>query len=134
MRAKVLQLVTYVSILPAIFLVRTLLHAEGEEIRLIVRGDDLGMTEGSLVAFESAFNKGILTCGSVIVCAPWFEAAAGLRRVILTGAWESISVWSGSGVAAGGGQWFPGTGYRQSLMKMGFYLALPGNSGGENLK
>lgn len=52
------------------------LHAG--EIRLIVRGDDLGMTEGSLVAFERALNRGILTCASLIVCAPWFEAAAEL--------------------------------------------------------
>jgi len=56
------------------------MHAQAEGIRLVVRGDDLGMTQGSLVAFERAFNKGILTCGSVIVCAPWFEAAAALGR------------------------------------------------------
>lgn len=40
----------------------------------------MGMTQGSLVAFESAFNRGILTCASLIVCAPWFEAAAELTR------------------------------------------------------
>jgi predicted glycoside hydrolase/deacetylase ChbG (UPF0249 family) len=56
------------------------MRAEAEGIRLIVRGDDLGMTQGSLVAFERAFNKGVLTCGSIIVCAPWFEAAATLSR------------------------------------------------------
>jgi len=49
-----------------------------DKIRLIVRGDDLGMTQGSLVAFERAFNEGILTCGSIQTCAPWFEAAAEL--------------------------------------------------------
>ncbi len=48
-----------------------------EEIRLIVRGDDLGMTQGSIVAFDRAFKKGVLTCASVLACAPWFEAAAG---------------------------------------------------------
>ncbi|MFA6472835.1 MAG: ChbG/HpnK family deacetylase, partial [Candidatus Latescibacterota bacterium] len=49
-----------------------------EEIRLIVRGDDMGMTEGSLEAFELAFNHGILTSAAIQVPAPWFEAAAAL--------------------------------------------------------
>ena len=49
-----------------------------EEIRLIIRGDDFGMTQGSLVAFQKAFNEGVLTCGSMQVAAPWFEAAAEL--------------------------------------------------------
>jgi chitin disaccharide deacetylase len=51
-----------------------------DEIRLIVRGDDLGMTQGSLIAFEKAFNAGVLACGSVLVPAPWFEGAAALCR------------------------------------------------------
>lgn len=51
-----------------------------EEIRLIIRGDDMGMTHGSLVAFEKAFNEGVLTCASVQVPAPWFEAAAELSK------------------------------------------------------
>ena len=49
-------------------------------IELIVRGDDLGMTQGSVSAFERAFSDGILTCGSIQVCAPWFEAAAALAK------------------------------------------------------
>ena len=51
-----------------------------EDIRLIIRGDDMGMTQGSLVAFELAFNNGVLTCGAVQVPAPWFEGAAELCR------------------------------------------------------
>jgi len=31
-------------------------------IQLIVRGDDLGMTQGSIIAFERAFNDGVLNC------------------------------------------------------------------------
>ncbi|MBN1894879.1 ChbG/HpnK family deacetylase [bacterium] len=50
------------------------------EIRLIVRGDDFGMTQGSLMAFERAFKEGILTCGGMIVPGPWFEGAAELSR------------------------------------------------------
>jgi len=79
-RGNGLRLANYVGIVLVISLVVSVMHAEAEEIRLIVRGDDLGMTQGSLVAFERAFNEGILTCGSVIVCAPWFEAAAALSR------------------------------------------------------
>jgi predicted glycoside hydrolase/deacetylase ChbG (UPF0249 family) len=50
------------------------------DIRLIVRGDDLGMTHGSLVAFEKAFKEGILTCASILATAPWFEGAAELYK------------------------------------------------------
>ena len=53
-----------------------------EEIRLIVRGDDFGMTQGSLIAFEKAFDEGVLTCWSVLVPAPWFEGAAELKIVL----------------------------------------------------
>ena len=49
-----------------------------QDIRLIIRGDDMGMTQGSLEAFEKAFNNGVLTCGAIQVPAPWFEAAAEL--------------------------------------------------------
>ncbi|HUU26839.1 MAG TPA: ChbG/HpnK family deacetylase [archaeon] len=51
-----------------------------QNIKLIVRGDDMGMSQGSLVAFERAFNQGVLTCGSIIVPGPWFEGAAELCR------------------------------------------------------
>jgi len=51
-----------------------------QEIKLIIRGDDLGMTQGSLVAFERAFNEGVLTSGAMVVPGPWFEAAAELAR------------------------------------------------------
>ncbi|MEA2064512.1 MAG: ChbG/HpnK family deacetylase [Gemmatimonadota bacterium] len=50
------------------------------EIRLIIRGDDLGMTQGSLPAFEKALNQGVLTCASIVVPGPWFEGAAELCR------------------------------------------------------
>ncbi len=49
-------------------------------IRLIVRGDDMGMTQGSVAAFEKAFNEGVLTCGAIQACAPWFEAAASVCK------------------------------------------------------
>ena len=51
-----------------------------DEIRLLVRGDDMGMTQGSLAAFEEAFNRGVLTSGAIQATAPWFEGAAELCR------------------------------------------------------
>ena len=54
--------------------------AQCQDIKLIIRGDDLGMTQGSLVAFERAFNEGVLTSGAMIVPGPWFESAAELAR------------------------------------------------------
>jgi chitin disaccharide deacetylase len=51
-----------------------------QEIRVVVRGDDLGMTQGSLAAFEKGMNEGVLTCASIIVPGPWFEGAAELAR------------------------------------------------------
>ncbi len=50
--------------------------AQDGEIRLIIRGDDLGMSHGTNMAFLKAFTEGVLTCGAVQVPAPWFEEAA----------------------------------------------------------
>ncbi len=70
------------GILLSLFILLLLVNtsAAEEKIRLIVRGDDLGMTQGSLVAFEKAFNEGVLTCAAMQSPAPWFEAGAELCR------------------------------------------------------
>lgn len=47
-----------------------------QAVELIVRGDDMGMTNSANEAFELAFNRGILTAGGLIVPSPWFEDAA----------------------------------------------------------
>ncbi|MFC1651218.1 ChbG/HpnK family deacetylase [Candidatus Latescibacterota bacterium] len=62
------------------FLLFSCIVSAEDEIRVIVRGDDLGMTYGSLVAFEQAFNRGVMTAGAIIVPAPWFEGAAELSK------------------------------------------------------
>jgi len=62
------------------FFFNSLVSYAQDEIRLIVRGDDLGMTQGSIAAFHKAFNQGVLTCASIQVVAPWFEAAAELSK------------------------------------------------------
>jgi len=61
----------------AFILVACLSHRPAEEgIELIVRGDDMGMTQAANEAFEQAFSRGILTTGGIIVPSPWFEDAA----------------------------------------------------------
>jgi hypothetical protein len=70
----------YCKIFMLLSLALTLQSVHAEEIRLIVRGDDLGMTQGSIAGFEKAFKEGVLTCASIQVPAPWFEAAADLAK------------------------------------------------------
>jgi len=67
------------SLIAAIWILFPMM-ANAQDIKLIVRGDDFGMTQGSLIAFEKGFNEGILTCGSLLVQPPWFEGAAALAR------------------------------------------------------
>lgn len=73
-------IVSWGSLLFLLLMITFSSRSYGEGTRLIVRGDDLGMTQGSLMAFEKAFNEGILTCASILVGAPWFEGAAELCR------------------------------------------------------
>ena len=54
--------------------------SRAQQIQLIVRGDDFGMTQGNLAAVEKAMNEGVMTATSIIVPAPWFEGAAELAR------------------------------------------------------
>jgi predicted glycoside hydrolase/deacetylase ChbG (UPF0249 family) len=49
-------------------------------IRLIMRVDDFGFCHAANLAFEKCFSEGILTCGAVMVSAPWFEEAAEMCR------------------------------------------------------
>jgi predicted glycoside hydrolase/deacetylase ChbG (UPF0249 family) len=72
-----------------------------QEIRVIVRGDDFGMSEGNLEAIERGMNQGVLTCASLLVPAPWFKGAAALARrnpewcmgihLCLVGEWRGYS-------------------------------------------
>jgi chitin disaccharide deacetylase len=72
-----------------------------DDIRVIVRGDDFGMSEGNLEAIERGMNEGVLTCASLLVPAPWFKGAAALARrnsdwcmgvhLCLVGEWRGYS-------------------------------------------
>ena len=67
-------------ILVLIALAMSMVPGQCQDIKLIIRGDDFGMTQGSLVAFERAFNEGVLQCGAMVVPGPWSEAASELAR------------------------------------------------------
>lgn len=70
------------------------------EIRLVVKGDDMGAGHGINVATIDAFKRGVLTTTNVIVPGPWFPEAARLLRenpgldvgvhLALTSEWENV--------------------------------------------
>jgi hypothetical protein len=74
--------------------------ADSGEIRLLVRGDDMGAAHGINVGCIQAYKEGILTSTNVIVPGPWFPEAvrmltenpgldAGLH-LALTSEWDGI--------------------------------------------
>jgi len=70
------------------------------EIRLIVKGDDMGAAHGINAATIDAFKNGVLTTTNVIVPGPWFPEAARLLKenpgldvgvhLALTSEWDNI--------------------------------------------
>ncbi len=48
---------------------------QGEKIRLIVRGDDIGSTHAANVGHIKAYKDGILKVAEIMVPCPWFEEA-----------------------------------------------------------
>ena len=50
------------------------------EIRLIIRGDDFGMTHSCNLAIRDCFQNGVLTCAAIMAPAPWAEQAAAMAR------------------------------------------------------
>jgi predicted glycoside hydrolase/deacetylase ChbG (UPF0249 family) len=58
----------------------TLQQPAPTEIRLIVKGDDMGAAHGINVGTIDAYKRGVLTTTNVIVPGPWFLEAARLLR------------------------------------------------------
>ena len=52
----------------------------GDQIRLVIRGDDFGSTHASNIALQEVFQRGIMTSASVMVPGPWFLETAALVR------------------------------------------------------
>ena len=71
--------------------------SDGDRV-VITHGDDIGMCQASIQAYEELFQFGTLTSGSVMVPCPWFPAAAELQRripgadlgvhLVLTSEWQ----------------------------------------------
>lgn len=72
-----------------------------DEIKLIVRGDDLGFCHSANLAFEKVYKEGILTSAEIMVPSPWFNEAVEIARknpkldigvhLVLTSEWRLYS-------------------------------------------
>jgi predicted glycoside hydrolase/deacetylase ChbG (UPF0249 family) len=86
----------------ALVLVAALLAVQvpATEIRLIVKGDDMGAGHGINAATIDAYKRGVLTTTNVIVAGPWFPEAARLLNenpgldvgvhLAITSEWENV--------------------------------------------
>ena len=99
MKKNVLFTVTICVLLLPVLLV----HAQPQKsgaIRLIVRGDDIGMAHAVNQACIEAYKNGIMTTVEVMVPCPWFTEAAKLLRenpgldvgihLVLTSEWDNM--------------------------------------------
>src|SRR5687767_10181742 len=76
------------------------LQSSPTEIRLVIKGDDMGAAHGINVATIEAHTRGVLTTTNVIVPGPWFPEAARLLKanptldvgvhLALTSEWENV--------------------------------------------
>jgi predicted glycoside hydrolase/deacetylase ChbG (UPF0249 family) len=76
------------------------LQPASADIRLIVKGDDMGAAHGINAATIEAYKRGVLTTTNVIVPGPWFPEAARLLKenpgldvgvhLALTSEWENV--------------------------------------------
>jgi chitin disaccharide deacetylase len=76
------------------------LQSSSPEIRLIVKGDDMGAAHGINIATVAAFKQGVLTTTNVIVPGPWFPEAVRLLKenpgldvgvhLALTSEWDNV--------------------------------------------
>ena len=72
----------------------------GGDIRLIIKGDDMGAAHGINTASIDAYKRGVLTTTNVIVPSPWFKEAARLINenpgldvgvhLAITSEWDNI--------------------------------------------
>ena len=84
----------------ATLLLSTIVLQPVPEIRLIVKGDDMGAAHGINTATIDAFKNGVLTTTNVIVPGPWFPEAARLLKenpgldvgvhLALTSEWDNV--------------------------------------------
>lgn len=87
-------------IILTILLTAVAFQPQPQEIRLIVKGDDMGAAHGVNMATIKAFKTGVLTTTNVIVPGPWFPEAARLLKenpgldvgihLALTSEWDNV--------------------------------------------
>lgn len=83
-----------------VLLAALVLQPAATEIRLVVKGDDMGAAHGINTATIAAYKQGVLTTTNVIVPGPWFPEAARLLRenpgldagvhLALTSEWDNV--------------------------------------------
>ena len=87
-------------LLVTLLLAALALRPQTGEIRLVVKGDDMGAAHGVNTATIEAFKNGVLTTTNVIVPGPWFPEAVRLLKenpgldagvhLALTSEWDNI--------------------------------------------
>ena len=87
-------------ILLGLLLAAFALQSSSPEIRLIIKGDDMGAAHGINTATVAAFKQGVLTTTNVIVPGPWFPEAVRLLKenpsldvgvhLALTSEWDNV--------------------------------------------
>jgi len=83
-----------------LFMALAVLQPAPAEIRLIVKGDDMGAAHGINLGTIAAYKQGVLTATNVIVPGPWFPEAARLLKenpgldvgvhLALTSEWDNV--------------------------------------------
>lgn len=86
-----------------IFLFQTIIASGGDdndEIKLIIRGDDIGFSHSANIACIKSYQEGIMTTVEVMVPCPWFPEAVKMLNenpgldvgihLVLTSEWENM--------------------------------------------
>ena len=111
------------------------LQSPATEIRLVVKGDDMGAAHGINTATIDAFRNGVLTTTNVIVAGPWFPEAARLLKenpgldagvhLALTSEWDNV-------------KWRPLTAVPSLVDEDGYLFPMvqprPGSAAGRSIK
>lgn len=95
---KMIRLTTCIAIFTACFFSSAL--AQEKEIRLIVRGDDMGFSHSGNEAMAKCYKEGIETTIEIIAPSPWFPEAVRMLQempgvdvgvhVALTSEWDNV--------------------------------------------
>jgi chitin disaccharide deacetylase len=122
-------------VLATVLMAVVALQPASTEIRLVVKGDDMGAAHGINTATIDAFKNGVLTTTNVIVAGPWFPEAARLLKenpgldagvhLALTSEWDNV-------------KWRPLTAVPSLVDEDGYLFPMvqprPGSAAGRSIK